>query len=131
MRGAAAIGSLYIIARTSRRKEVLMSKADIEKVKIAESEADKIKKTAHEEAADIIAEGKKKAIEMSDTAKRKSDEIYKSSIEKAEAEAAKTYQETIGKETKVCDKIKADGRNKLGEVADFIVRKVVDTDGNS
>lgn len=108
-----------------------MSKADIEKVKNAESEADKIKKKAHDEAAERIAEGNKEAKDIFDAAKKKADELYNSAIEKAEAEAADIYQKMIDKETEVCEKIKADGRVNLGKVADFIVGKVVDINGNS
>lgn len=108
-----------------------MSKADIEKVKIAESEADNIKKMVHDEAAEIIAEGKKKANDIFEEANVKAEELYNSAIEKAEAEAADTYQQLIEKETKLCDKIKSDGRANLDEIAEFIVGKVVNTDGNS
>ncbi len=108
-----------------------MSKADIEVVRAAELAADSARKSADDEAASVIAEGKKKARDLIEQSRKDADSLYKSAMDAAEAEAGKVYQEIIDKEQKACDLIKETGRAGIDDVADTIVRKVVGIDGNS
>lgn len=108
-----------------------MSKADIELVRAAESAADSARKRADEEAASVIAEGKKKARDLIDQSRKDADNLYKSAMSAAEEEAGKLYQEIIDREQQVCESIREVGRAGIEGAADEIVRKVVGIDGNS
>ena len=108
-----------------------MSIADIEKVRAAETKAEEIRKKAEDDMAQIIAAGKKEAKDLIDKTTKEAEKSYKEVIDKAEAEAAKLYEETIEAQKDACEKIKTDGRAKIGAVIDDIVGKVVDIDGNS
>lgn len=108
-----------------------MSIAGIEKVREAEAAADKARKSADEEAAAILASGKKEAKAILDKAEKEADADYKATIAKAETEAADLYQSRIDKEKLACEKIKSDARGNLDAAVEKIIGKVVDVYGNS
>lgn len=108
-----------------------MSIAGMEKVKGAEAAADKIKKSAEEEAARIIADGKRETKELLEQAEKDAEAGYQQILDEAERDAAKLYQERVDEEQQVCEQIKAAGREHLAEVVDLIVGKVEGTYGNS
>lgn len=103
----------------------LMSIADIEKVRAAESAANAAKKKAEEDAAQIIADGKKEARDLLDKAAKDADGIYREALDAAEKKASELYDEIIAKEKLACEKIKENGRAKITGVVDDIVGKVM------
>ena len=119
-------GALYAEERMK-----LMSKADIELVRAAESAAALARKQAEDDAAQIVAEGRKEAKDLLDNASKEADKLYKEAIDKAEAEAAAIYQKLIDEEAAACEKIMQGGRSNMDGVTDFIVGKVVGINGNS
>lgn len=112
-------------------KEVFMSKADIEAIRACESEANLLRKKGEDEAARILAEGKKKATDLLDTASKEAENSYKQIIEKAESVASEIYRKIIDEEDKACDQIRQNGRASIEKAADYIVGKVVGINGNS
>jgi V/A-type H+-transporting ATPase subunit G/H len=108
-----------------------MSIAGIEKVRAAETEADEMRKSAEDEAAQIIASGKKEARAILDEAEGAGSGEYKAVMAEAEEEAARLYQERIDREQAACEKIRADARRNMDAAVDLIVGKVVGTYGNS
>ena len=108
-----------------------MSIADIQKIRAAESEAQDIRKKAEDEMAQIIASGKREAKDLIESTRKQSDDAYKAAISAAEKKAADLFADTIAREQETCEKIKNDGRSRMGEVIDDIVGKVVGINGNS
>lgn len=108
-----------------------MSIAGIEKVREAEIAADKLRKEADDRAAAIVAEGRKEAEKIGEQAEKEAEEKYKTVIARAAEEADKIYDEKIAFERKVCEDIKAGGRERVDEAVGAIIRRVVNSDGNS
>ena len=108
-----------------------MSIAGIEKVREAELEADRLKKSADEEASGIVADGKRKAREMLEQASKDAETAYKKAMEEAEAEATAIYDQKIAEEKASCEKIKENARADFDSVVHSIVGKVVGSYGNS
>lgn len=124
------IHNTYGLFGCAERKK-LMSIAGIEKVREAESAADKMRKSADDEAAQIVADGKKEAKALLDQAEKDAESEYKAMIAKAEEEAGKIYQVKIDAEQQACEKIKSAAEAKKSSVVDTIVGKVVGSYGNS
>lgn len=108
-----------------------MSIAGIEKVRDAEALAEQVRKSSLEEAAQIVAAGKKEANALLEEAERNGTAVYKSAIASAEVEAEKLYQMRIHEEQEACNQFKSAARENLKEAVDAIVGKVVGTYGNS
>lgn len=108
-----------------------MSKAGIEKVREAEIAAENARKTAEDQADQLVAAGKKEARELIADAERRADKDYRLALEAAEKVAAERYQALIDSQAQACEKIKSEGRSRIDGVVDEIVGKVVGIYGNS
>ncbi len=108
-----------------------MSIVGIEKVREAELEAERLKKSADDEASEIIADGKRKARELLDQAAKDAEAAYKKAIEEAETEASAIYDKKIAEEKASCEKIKENAQADFDSVVDSIAGKVVGSYGNS
>lgn len=107
-----------------------MSIESVERVKEAELKAEEIKKNAEEKAKHIISDARKEARLIIEKSEIDADIKHKEIIEEAKKRAEMLYKEKIDNEREKCSKIKADGREHIGQAIDVIVRKVVNPDGN-
>lgn len=108
-----------------------MSIESVEKVRAAELAAAGVRKKAEEDAAAIIQNAKKEANDIIEKADITADIKYREVIARAEEKAEAIYKGKIEEEQISCSKIKAEGRERIGEAIEAIVRKVVKSDGNS
>lgn len=107
-----------------------MSIAGIEKIREAELSAERLKRSAEEEAAGIVAEAKKEAKGLLEQAEAEGSAAYKAVIAEAEESAERLYGEKISAEQSACENLKAAARENLDRAVAQIVGKVVGTDGN-
>ena len=108
-----------------------MSIAGIEKVRETELEAERIRKSAEEQASQVVADGKREAKSMLEQASKDAQKAYREAMEKAETEAEEIYNAKISEQQKLCETIKSDARAGMDSVVDKIVGKVVESYGNS
>ena len=108
-----------------------MSIAGIEKIREAETSADLLKKTSEEDAARIIADGRKKAKMLLEEAEKEGHIEYQKVMEKAEKDAAILYDTRLNEEQVSCEKLKEVARKNIPLAVETIVGKVVSTYGNS
>ncbi len=108
-----------------------MSIAGIEKVRETELEAERIRKSAEEQASQIVADGKREAKSILEQASKDAEKAYREAMEKAETEAEEIYNARISEQRKLCETIKSDARAGMDSIVDKIVGKVVESYGNS
>ena len=107
-----------------------MSIESVERVKEAELKAGAIRKTADENAKEIISNAKIESNRIIEEAKIDADIRHDEIIEKAKEKAEIIYKEKIQKERENCSVIKAEGRDHIDKAVEAVVRKVVSPDGN-
>lgn len=118
-------------SRFDAERKKLMSIAGIEQVRAAEAEADRIRKSAEDEAAALVANSKREARKLVEDAEAAAQQEYKDLLAKAAKEADVLYENRTEEERKTCEEIKAAAGEHLPEAVAKIVGKVVGTYGNS
>lgn len=108
-----------------------MSIIGIEKIKEAEAKAAELRKNSEEKAADLIAAGKREANMIVEKAGREAEADYKAVLAKAEEEASWDQEKRMTHERESCEALKEAGRANKSAAVESIVRKVVDSYGNS
>lgn len=129
--GEFALKFSFTMSRFDAERKKLMSIAGIEQVRAAEAEADRIRKSAEDEAAALVANSKREARKLVEDAEAAAQQEYKEMLAKAAQEAEVLYENRTEEERKTCEEIKAAAREHLPEAVSAIVGKVVGTYGNS